>query len=82
MFDHVKTRGKNKGSVGYGWANMGIRWCTSMLKRNVTNKYLRGLDYISYIGIAYDEPRRHDKKADNVIHPLYDWKITEKQALE
>ena len=82
MFDHVKTKGKNKGSVGYGWANMGIRWCTSMLKRNVTNKYLRGLDYVSYIGIAYDEPKRHDKKADNVIHPLYDWKITEKQALE
>lgn len=82
MFDHVKTKGKNKGSKGYGWADMGIRWCTTLLKQNLTKKYLRGVEHISYIGIAFDETKRHEKKADNVVHPLYDWKITEKQALE
>lgn len=82
MFDHVKTKGKNKGSKGYGWADMGIRWCTTLLKQNLTKKYLIGVEHISYIGIAFDETKRHEKKADNVVHPLYDWKITEKQALE
>lgn len=82
MFDHVKTKGKNKGSRGYGWANMGIRWCTTILKKNITNKYLKKQNYISYIGIAYDEPKRHRNIEKNVEHPLYDWKITEKQALE
>ena len=43
---------------------------------------MRGRKYISYIGIAYDEPKRHEGIADNVKHPLYDWHITEKMALE
>lgn len=68
MFDHVKTRGKNKGSVGYGWANMGIRWCTTLMKKNVTKRYLNGLSYISYIGIAYDEQKRHEKKENLMLY--------------
>ena len=43
---------------------------------------MKGKEYLSYIGIAYDEPKRHQNLPDNVIHPLYDWKITEKMALE
>lgn len=84
MFDHIKTRGKNKGKQGYGWATMGIRWCTTLLKQQVSSKFLRELKepYTNYIGIAYDEPKRHAKKAENVVHPLFDWGITEKQALE
>ena len=84
MFDHIKTRGKNKGKQGYGWATMGIRWCTTLLKQQVASKFLRELKepYTNYIGIAYDEPKRHAKKAKNVVHPLFDWGITEKQALE
>ena len=62
MFDHVKTKGKNKGSKGYGWADMGIRWCTTLLKQNLTKKYLRGVEHFSYIGIAFDETKRHEKK--------------------
>ena len=82
--EHVKTKGKNKGQKGYGWATMGVRWCTSVLKQDVTEKYLRNITetYISYIGIASDEPKRHAKKSANVIHPLFDWGITEKMALE
>lgn len=84
MLEHIKTKGKNKGKRGYGWATPMIRWCTSFLKRDVMNKYLKSLkdDYIMYIGIAYDEPKRHANIADNVVHPLYDWKVTEAQALQ
>lgn len=84
MLEHIKTKGKNKGKPGYGWATPMIRWCISFLKRDVMNKYLKSLkdDYIMYIGIAYDEPKRHDKRASNVVHPLYDWGIAEKEALQ
>lgn len=84
MLEHIKTKGKNKGKRGYGWATPMLRWCTNYLKRNVMNKYLKSLkgDYVTYIGIAYDEPKRHANISDNVIHPLYDWKVTEKQALQ
>jgi hypothetical protein len=62
---------------------MQVRWCTTVLKQNVTDRYLKALNepYISYIGIAYDELKRHERKPANVEHPLYDWKVTEKQAL-
>lgn len=81
--EHIKTKGKNQGKKGYGWATMGIRWCTTILKQNVTDRYLKTLSepYTSYIGIAYDEPKRHERKPSNVVHPLYSWKITEKEAL-
>ena len=82
MFEHVKTRGKNKGKKGYGWANMLIRWCTSNLKRMVADKHLKGVDRIEYIGIARDEEHRHMIIPSYVRHPLYDWNITEAQALK
>lgn len=83
MFDHIKTKGKNKGEKGYGWATMGIRWCTSALKTQITNRYLKNVgEYKSYIGIAFDEPKRHEKRFENVIHPLFDWGVTEEQALK
>ena len=82
MFDHVKTKGKNKGKHGYGWSNMLCRWCTKNLKQTPQQRYMQGREYISYIGIAYDEPKRHEGIANNVKHPLYDWHITEKMALE
>lgn len=83
MFDHVKTKGKHIGECGYGWATMGIRWCTSNLKKMVADRFLKSIGNCSeYIGIAFDEPKRHAKKADNVIHPLFDWQITEADALK
>ena len=59
MFEHEKTKGKNKGKKGYGWATMLCRWCTSNLKTRTINNYLKQFEkegYIEYIGIAYDEP--------------------------
>ena len=38
MFDHLKTKGKNKGKRGYGWAQSGIRWCTT-LKTQLINRF-------------------------------------------
>lgn len=61
---------------------MRCRWCTSYLKQIPQKNYMKGKEYLSYIGIAYDEPKRHQNLPDNVIHPLFDWKITEKMALE
>lgn len=36
-----------------------------------------------YIGIAYDEPKRYERlDKEKCIAPLYDLKITEKEAME
>ena len=81
MFDYTKTKGARKAQKGYGWATMLVRWCTFYLKQQVTRAYLKGKSYISYIGIAADEPKRHMNIPANVKHPLFDWGITEKMAL-
>ena len=79
MFEHEKTRGKNNGKRGYGWSTMLCRWCTSNLKTNVINKYLKAQneEYTEYIGIACDEPKRIKDKC----YPLIDWGMTEKDCL-
>lgn len=81
MFEHEKTKGKNKGKKGYGWATMLCRWCTSNLKTQTVNNYLKQFEkegYIEYIGIAYDEPKRiKDKK-----YPLVEWEMTEADCLQ
>ena len=86
MFDHEKTRGKNKGQKGYAWASQGQnRWCTSVLKRDLIKSYLNKKygngSYIQYIGIGMDELNRVD---DNQFkrYPLIDWKMTEGEALK
>ena len=81
MFEHEKTRGKNKGKKGYGWATMLCRWCTSNLKTQTINNYLKQYEsegYIEYIGIAYDEQKRIKDKC----YPLVKWKMTEKDCLQ
>lgn len=81
MFEHIKTKGKNKGEKGYGWATMKCRWCTTLLKNRVVDNYLKQYKeegYIQYIGIAYDEQERiKDKK-----YPLVDWEMTEADCLK
>jgi 3'-phosphoadenosine 5'-phosphosulfate sulfotransferase (PAPS reductase)/FAD synthetase len=80
---HLKLRGG--GDNGKGWASFKNRWCTQYFKSRPSTKYLKdkyGDDYTLYIGIAYDEPKRHNNIPCNVVHPLYDWRITEAEALE
>ena len=81
MFDHIKTKGKNKGQRGYGWASGRCRWCTTLLKNNVVDKYVKKYKaegYKEYIGIAYDEQNRIKDKE----YPLIKWKMTEKDCLK
>jgi 3'-phosphoadenosine 5'-phosphosulfate sulfotransferase (PAPS reductase)/FAD synthetase len=85
MFDHIKTRGKNKGKRGYGWPIISARWCTAGLKRDIVDRYLSqkyGNDYQLLVGYAFDElDRNMDKRGRNVAYPLRDARITEAQAL-
>lgn len=93
MFEHIKTRGKNKGKRGYGWATMRNRWCTSTLKTAEMDKFCKSLNcnIVNYIGIAVDEPKRLDYKVKYYkrkqfklmkCYPLADWKMTEAAALQ
>ena len=78
-------RGKmtfEEGIKKYQWSDFKNRWCTTVLKTQPIRKYLREKygknNYIEYIGIAYDEPKRIKNKK----YPLVEWEVTEKEALE
>ena len=82
LLDHIRLRGKRKGEAGYDWPLPRVRWCTNLLKRLPSKWYLDELeqDYnvILYMGIAADEPERIREHR----YPLYEWGITEREALE
>ena len=84
MFEH--EHGKKRLKKGYGWTRSWVRWCTRVLKKEPTRKYLKkkykNEPLVQYIGIAYDEPERHARKTDDTVHPLFDWEITEAEALQ
>lgn len=74
---------------GYGWAGPKMRWCTSVLKDNPRERFLRPLrekyDIIEYVGIAADEQYRLERKRNRSPshrHPLVDWGITEADCLK
>lgn len=81
LYKHKKKSKRNK-NLGYGFPRKKRnRWCTSRLKTEPFNKYIKAKynnEAIRYIGIAYDERER----CKNYNYPLVEWKITEKQALE
>lgn len=79
MFEHQLSNGRK----GYGWARMWVRWCTRILKQEITKNYLKNIgEYTEYIGIAADEPKRHKNIRKNTVHPLFEWGITEAEALQ
>lgn len=82
QFYTVKQRGKYEEKIyGFPW-NLGA-WCNSKLKVQTLDQYLKKQgEYISYIGIAYDEPKRFGRLAINERAPLYDWQMTEKDCLQ
>lgn len=69
-------------NMGYSWADARNRWCTSVLKIRVIDKYLRELkkqyEVIQYIGIAADEKERVKEHR----YPLVEWGMMEKDCLE
>ena len=86
MFDRPVNRAEEWQHVtpyGYGWPGIKKgRWCTGQLKTHLINKAVSQLrkthKIFHYIGIAADEPERI--KGEH--YPLYDWGITEAQALQ
>ena len=89
MFDHVKTKGKNKGSKGYSWPDFRNRWCTSNLKQKIISQYLRekypknDYEIWEYHGIALDEVQRTQKNNNkNCLYPLVEWQMTEADCLQ
>jgi 3'-phosphoadenosine 5'-phosphosulfate sulfotransferase (PAPS reductase)/FAD synthetase len=67
--------------------NQQFRFCTMELKIETLRRYLKSLgiiEYTSFNGIRYDEPRRWQKIKLNdydVELPLVKWKITKKDVL-
>lgn len=84
QFYRIKKRGNHIGD-NYGFPYIVGAWCNSRLKLEPIKKYLKQFDepVIQYVGIAYDEPERYEKlNHETHIAPLYDLKITEKEAME
>ena len=84
QFYTVKKRGKHIGD-NYGFPYTIGAWCNDRLKMQPIKKYMSKQtdDIIQYVGIAYDEPERYERlNHETHIAPLYDLKITEKEAME
>lgn len=84
--ENTTIKGKHAGvKCGNGWPSMKRRWCTGRLKERPIQRHCRnhyhGEKVVEYIGIAFDEPKRY-KPTETKKMPLYDWGVTEKQALE
>jgi 3'-phosphoadenosine 5'-phosphosulfate sulfotransferase (PAPS reductase)/FAD synthetase len=93
MFDHEVNR-RSKAVIekygnpkGYSWAGSLTRWCTSKLKIQIIERYLKSLNenfnVIQYTGIAADEQYRLERENNKKqLHPLVDWGWDEKTCLE
>lgn len=77
--EHIKTKGKNKGSLGYSWPDFRNRWCTALKQEAVIgsvycnslyNSKKRGQgkriakNIIEYHGISFEEKDRLNKNRD------------------
>lgn len=76
-------------SKGRSWAGPKMRWCTFCLKDTPREQFLAPLrekyNILEYVGIAADEQYRLTRKTNrspNHRHPLVDWGVTEKEALQ
>ena len=84
QFYKIKQRGKHVGD-NYGFPYTIGAWCNDRLKMQPIKEYMRRQkeQIIQYVGIAYDEPERYERlNHETHIAPLYDLKITEKEAME
>lgn len=84
QFYKIKKKGKHIGD-NYGFPYVIGAWCNDRLKMKPIKNYYKSIKepYKCYIGIAYDEPKRYERlDKEKNIAPLYDLKITEKEAME
>lgn len=77
-YPHQSRDGKIK--LGYGWCGGLCRWGTTEKVRTINN-YCK--DAHQYVGIAYDEEKRHERlNGTNKSSPIYDLKLTESDCLK
>lgn len=75
------NKGKKNQHYGYDWCGGVCRWRTTD-KISKIQAYLDTLgDYVQYIGIAADEPKRV-KMENNKLYPLIDWNMSEADCLK
>ena len=62
MLEHNIACRNGATKIGFSWAGARMRWCTSRLKDEPREKFLRPLrkeyDVVEYVGIAADEQFR------------------------
>lgn len=83
-FNHVIEKSeKNKGKI-QGFPMPGMCKINDRCKIGPINSYLRelGEEYIKYVGIALDEPKRLARMGENQISLLYKYECTEDAAYE
>lgn len=87
MFERIlltKPRRKTASEPGHGFPKPKYRWCTKIKTRTI-DAYIKkkyGKNVINYIGYAYDEFRRIEKRSfQSAIYPLYTFRVVESQAL-
>lgn len=81
-FYKKRLRGKRVGTI-YGFPGITFSWCNSNLKVKTINDYLKTKgNYISYIGIAADEPNRLKRLKENEYSMLAKWNMTENDCIE
>lgn len=68
-------KSKHLGEI-YGFPMVKGTWCNNLLKVNALKKINKNA--VSYIGIAYDEPKRFKVLTDKKISPLVEARWTEK----
>lgn len=74
-FYSVRKKGNFIGNI-YGFPMVQSPWCNGRLKTNARKGAVKAGD-IEYIGIAFDEPKRHKIISDTRIAPLVDFEIDE-----
>ena len=71
---------------GYSWATSRVRWCTTILKTQVIDKYLKELkeqfNVVECVGIAADETKRINRENNQAKRlPLVEWGWSEADCL-
>lgn len=90
MFEHWPNFRENSKfhNQGFSWPSFQSRWCTTLLKTEIIERYLNQLRaqyaVIQLVGLAADEQERLAKPNNqnpNHRHPLADWGWTEADCL-
>lgn len=82
MFYKEKTaRSKYPGIYGWPKTTRG-RWCSKYLKIVPIHNYFKNVDCVQWIGIAADEPARHQQLNETTRSALVEHNITEADAME